>query len=59
MTEDEKIEVIESCLYRLKDRDYLTARQVRTIDDFMAEMGPVALADLYDLIRFHEGPEER
>lgn len=56
MTEDEKIEIIENCLYRLKERDHMTARQIRAVDDFMADAGPVALADLYDLVRFHEGP---
>jgi hypothetical protein len=56
MTEDDKIEVVENCLYRLKERDYVTPSQVRLIDDFMAELGGEALADLYDLIRFHDGP---
>jgi uncharacterized protein YfkK (UPF0435 family) len=54
---DRKCEIVENALYRLKDRDYVNANQVRAIDDFMAGAGAEALADLYDLIRYHAGPE--
>lgn len=55
MSDDDKTEVMENCLYRLKDREFLDDAQVRAIDDFMASVGALALAHLYDLVRDHEG----
>lgn len=52
---ERKLEVVELALYRLKERDYATAADVRAIDELLAT-SPELKADLYDLIRFHEGP---
>src|SRR4051812_48529628 len=52
MTNDIKTEVVENCLYRLKERP---GANVTAIDDFMADINGDALADLYDLIRLHDG----
>lgn len=52
---DRKSEIVTNVLYRLKERDYVTHREVRAIDDMLA-ISAEAQADLYDLIRFHEGP---
>lgn len=54
---DRKCEIMENALYRLKNRDYIKPEQVRAIDDFMVNVGAEALADLYDLVCFHAGPE--
>jgi hypothetical protein len=51
----DKTEVMENCLYRLKDRRGLSSAQISAIDDFMADVGADALADLYDLVRHHDG----
>jgi hypothetical protein len=58
LTDDErKLEVVEGVLYRLKERDFATPRDVRAIDDMLAA-SPAVKVDLYELIRFHEGPEQ-
>jgi hypothetical protein len=54
---DRKSEIVTNALYRLKERDYITQPyEIKAIDDMLA-VNAVALADLYDLIRFHAGPE--
>jgi hypothetical protein len=53
---DRKAEITENALYRLKERDYAHASDVRRIDDFLALPAEFKV-DLYDLIRFHAGPE--
>jgi hypothetical protein len=54
---DRKSEIVETALYRLKERDYADSADVRRIDEFLA-LGAEFKVDLYDLIRFHAGPEE-
>jgi hypothetical protein len=53
---DRKAEAVENALYRLKERDYADASHVRAIDGFLALPAEFKV-DLYDLIRFHAGPE--
>jgi hypothetical protein len=56
---DRKCEIVENALYRLKERDHVTASEVKALDDLLACPAVVKI-DLYDLIRFHdigiEGP---
>jgi hypothetical protein len=54
---DRKVEVVENALYRLKERDYADASDVRRIDEFLALPAEFKV-DIYDLIRFHAGPEK-
>lgn len=53
---DRKVEVIENTLYRLKERDYVDASDIRRIDEFLA-LPAECKVDFYDLIRYHAGPE--
>lgn len=55
--QERAVEVTENALYRLKEREHMTPEQVRAVDDFMGGVGAVALADLFELIRYHEGPQ--
>jgi hypothetical protein len=54
---DRKVEVVENALYRLKERDFLMTWEIQAIDNLLA-CNANCKVDLYDLIRFHEGPEK-
>lgn len=47
----DECERLEDCLYWLKNSMGTTKREVAAIDDFMAAMGPSALAALYRKVR--------
>lgn len=54
---DRKNEIVENALYRLKERYFLMTWEIQAIDNLLA-CGANCKVDLYDLIRFHEGPEK-
>jgi hypothetical protein len=49
MTDDEKIEHMEMCLYELKERTSVPSR-IRAIDDFMANVSAELLVEFFDIL---------
>jgi hypothetical protein len=49
MTGEEKLEHVETCLYKLKERTSVPER-IKAIDDFMAGAGAEMLIEFFDIV---------
>lgn len=49
MTDDQKIEHMEMCLYELKERTSVSSR-IRAIDDFMANVSAELLVEFFNIL---------
>lgn len=49
MTEDEKLEHMEQCLYELKERTS-SAKRIKAVDDFMADVSAELLVEMFDIV---------